>query len=339
MKTGLLILAIATAFPLTAQTLKFDSFLTQESPGFFFDRKITFKDRLDRFVRQLKKERRPKVYLVHYRARVAKSGPYGDSERRAEVAKWEITGRTKIDPENVVVINAGIREADTLEFWIGRRNSGPPEITPTFSNTDAITCPSIYLFEQGFNLSNSEPGVFSVQIYPKTDSRFSWNVDQGRIVEGQGTDTIKVDVNGLKKITVTVVGEAIPNACGRETTEVFGIGMRPILIDEFGGIPESDMRGRLDSFFSELSQHPNFLGQIIVYGRRSTPRSLDMLSRYLTNHLTFRNFPKGRIVITKGGYRELGGMEIYLLPPGVEQKKPRASVDTNFVPAEPKKKG
>ncbi len=333
MKARLLILIIAAAFPAAAQTLKFDSFLTQDPQVYFFDREFTFTDRLDRFIRQLKKERRSKVYLVHYRARVADWSPYENSERRAQEAKWEITSRTNIDPDDVVLVHGGVRKADTLEFWIGRKSGGPPDLSPTYSNIDAITCPSILLNNQGFSLNDAEPVVISAEIYPKTDSRFFWHVSAGKIIEGQGTNTIKVDVKGQKRIKITVVGEAIPNACARERTEVFEIGVRAILLDEFGTLPESDLRSRLDYFLQALSEHPGFSGNMIVYGRRSIPRSLEASVRLLTNHFTFRGFPKGRIVVTKGGYRENGGMEIWLLPPGAEQQKARPSVDTKFVAA------
>lgn len=334
----LLFLALAVSRSVYAQTsaVKFDEFTSRETAGYLFDDDPTYKERLARFVKQLKGEPRGVVaYIIHYRARVSTAADML-AESRTQGAKWEITSETKVGHEDVVIIDGGVRDEDTLEFWIGRRGGKPPESTPAYIPAEAVTCPSVWLDAQASHVDKNTPAVFSVLFRPTYTGSFTWSVSAGRILEGQGTGSIKVDVTGLQKITVSVVADNLSNECRRETRNVFDIGPRPILVDEFGRLPESDLRARFDAYLVALSQEPSYRGYTIIYGRRDAPRSLEAVRRLLTNHIHFRNFDANRIKIVEGGYREQGGMQIWLLPPGVTQPQPQPTVDSKFVVKRPR---
>ena len=324
----LLIPILAIAQP---AAMKFDEFTLDAPSYYFFDEEVTFKDRLDRLIRQVQREpRSSKVYLIHYRSRVATSPAY-TSRWRVDRAEWEITSKVKISYENVISIDGGVRDSDTVEFWIARKGATPPQPTPKYDNLEVVNCPSIWLFEREHNLDQMNPAVFSTSLSPEMQSRFEWTVSPGMIIEGQGTKTIKVDVKGIKRRSVTVLADGVPGECSRVVKRTFEIGNRPIMVDEWGGLPESDLRGRLDAFLAAISNEPSFTGYMIVYGRRSSPRSLAASIRLVNNHLAFRNFPRDRIKIVSGGYRDDGGTEIWLLPPGVKAPVPRPTVDSRFV--------
>jgi len=328
----LLFFVLSAAVSAQSTAVKFDEFEAADTSTYMFDDEVSFKERLERFIRQLRLERRDtKVYLIHYQARVSERSAYTPSERRASRAEWEIVSKNKMDQENVVVIDGGLRERDTLEFWIGRRNAPPPELTPTYPSTDAVICPSIWLNDQGVHIDDNEPASFSASLSPKLESGFVWKVSPGKILDGQGTGSIRVDVKGIDRLKVSVLADGISNECVRERTRLFSIGRRPVLVDEFGRLPNSDIQARLDTFLTELSNNPSWTGYMILYGARSEPRTLEAAVRLVTKHFYFRRFSIDRIKIVKGGYWDHGGMQIWLLPDGVAPPKPNPSVDASFV--------
>lgn len=327
---ALFLFAISAA--VQSQTLKFDELVaTSSREYYFFDDDKSFDDRLARFIQQLRSEGvRTNVYLIHYRARVS-SSTYSRAEQRASRAKWEIRYRTKIKDENVYLIDGGLRDQDTVEFWIGRKGSAPPDPTPTYKIEEALSCPSLLLNPQGFQFNDEEPATFAVQLSPKMQSRFEWSASPGKIISGQGTERIDVDVHGLKTVNVRVTALDLPIECTREKVLRTDIGRRPILLDEYGRLPESDIRARLDYFLASIASNPESTGYVVIHAARSTPNSLAMIERLLRNHFAFRNFDPSRIVIVKGGYREELLTQIWLVPPGATPPTPRPTVDTQFV--------
>jgi hypothetical protein len=329
----LLVAILSTTAEAQATALKFDEFISEETPQYLFDDHVTFRQRVDRLIRRLKLEPvGTKVYFIHYRARVSKPDSYSTSEWQARRAGWEITSRTKIRPDDIVTITGGFRKLDTLEIFIGRKNSIPPPSAPEYGESDAVICPNIWLYAQEFHLDDTKEAVFAAELYPKAESSFSWRVSAGTIIEGQGTKSIKVDVHGIRSLRVGVLADGVSNECPRATFDVFDIGKRPLLLDEFGGLPTSDLRARLDAFFQAVSENPTFAGYMILYGKRKAPSSIDSSIRLVSNHIRFRNFPNHRVKIVKGGYREDGGMELWLLPPGVAPPPARPTVNGKFVP-------
>ncbi|MEP6703973.1 MAG: hypothetical protein ABJB34_04135 [Acidobacteriota bacterium] len=329
----LCVLVIASANGVHAQTLKFDEFVTSGGPTrYFFDDYKDYDDRLKRFILKLRTERQAtNVYLVHYRPRIS-SSTYDQAEQRAERAKWEVGYKTKIKPENIYVIDGGLRDGETVEFWLGRKGSQPPVPTPTYTNSQAVLCPSIFLNAQGFQFDDNQSAAFAVELRPAMETRLEWSVTDGRILDGQGTREISVDVKGIKATRVSVTALDIPSECDRHETLLANIGIRPYLIDEYGRLPSSDIRGRLDAFLVSLSETPSLTGYILIYGDRSLPGSPDSIEKLLRNHFMFRNFDMRRIVIVKAGYRETFKTQLWLLPPGVSAPAARPSVDASFVP-------
>ncbi len=161
-----------------------------------------------------------------------------------------------------------------------------------------------------------------------TGITYNWSVDRGTITSGQGTPSITVsttrdDANTTVTATVQVGGTGVCPECPTSATETGGVAPAPeaSLIDEFGRLPNDDIRGRLDSFFNELSNNPNNQGYIIIYG---TEREMTARERLITNHINFRNFDRSRITIVRGGVHPDGTVytKLYRIPPGADNPTP-----------------
>lgn len=161
-----------------------------------------------------------------------------------------------------------------------------------------------------------------------TNVTYNWTVSSGEITSGQGTPSITVATtremaNTTVTATVTIDGEGICPTCVREDSDTGGVAPLPeaVQIDEFGKQANDDIRTRLDTFFTELSNNPNNQGYIILYG---TDREISQRERLITNHVNFRNFPRERITIVRGGVHETGTVytKLYRVPPGADNPTP-----------------
>ncbi len=133
-------------------------------------------------------------------------------------------------------------------------------------------------------------------------------------------------------LTPVAVSQEVSTELSIENSSV----KKPILIDEFGRLPECDFSGRLDNFFYELSKKPDHLGYIINYlgidvlpGDRYNP----FQERRILNQITFRGFDGSRITLLQGGYRASTETTLWLVPPGGELPEP---TDTVLAPSLPK---
>ena len=155
---------------------------------------------------------------------------------------------------------------------------------------------------------------------------YNWTVSAGTIDSGQGTPSITVTApsDGTTNVTATVnVGLDVDCDCPKSADANAPISQPegPVLVDEFGNLPNDDIRGRLDAFFAELSNNPNNQGYIINYG---TDRQIAARERLITNHINLRNFDRSRITLVNGGASADGEprTKLYRIPPGAENPAP-----------------
>jgi hypothetical protein len=161
-----------------------------------------------------------------------------------------------------------------------------------------------------------------------TDITYNWSVSSGEITSGQGTPSITVATtramaNTSVTATVEIGGTGMCPECEKTKSETAGVAPNPefVKIDEFGKLPNDDIRGRLDTFFAELSNNPNNQGYIILYG---TEKEMSAREKLITNHINFRNFDRSRITIVRGGVHPDGTVytKLYRIPPGAENPAP-----------------
>lgn len=169
--------------------------------------------------------------------------------------------------------------------------------------------------------------TFTANVTGGAITTYNWTVDRGTIESGQGTPSITVrtsaaDAGQNVRATVTV-GPVMPDCgCTTEASEQAPVqaAPEPVLVDEFGVLPNDDIRGRLDTFFAELQNNPNNQGYIINYG---TDREIAARERLITNHINFRQFDRSRITLVRGGDTGEGARtKLYRIPPGAENPAP-----------------
>lgn len=188
-------------------------------------------------------------------------------------------------------------------------------------------CPSLTVSGPSGITNPGDAMTFTANVSGGTQQSvtYNWTVSAGTITSGQGTPSISVDTTGLagQSVTATVNIGGTDASCGCRTdaSETGGVAPNPdsVLVDEFGAMPNDDIRGRLDLFFAELSNNPNNQGYIINYG---TPAQIATREKLIRNHIAFRKFDASRITLVNGGEGTGVSTKLYRVPPGANNPTP-----------------
>ena len=111
-------------------------------------------------------------------------------------------------------------------------------ILSTAKNNVDITCPRVEVICARKECYSS-PFYFKVQISDRAPNQkvsYQWSITSGRIVNGQGTSSIKAVANDSHNITATVEVQGLPAECGQAIASLSVITepARPVQqIDEF----------------------------------------------------------------------------------------------------------
>ena len=151
---------------------------------------------------------------------------------------------------------------------------------------------------------------------------YNWTVTNGNIISGQGTPSIVVggtDPNETITANVTAkTGDC--DECVRSGSDTGVVAGRPTpdLIDDFGKLPDNDVRNRLDLFFNQLQNNPTARGYIVNSG---TDREVRRVERLIRNHIEFRNFPADRITLVRGATAGDTRTRLWIVPAGADETK------------------
>lgn len=150
---------------------------------------------------------------------------------------------------------------------------------------------------------------------------YNWTVSQGSIVSGQGTPQIVVGTEGLEdtniQATVTITGDEGCN-CEESASETGVIAGEPDpeLVDEFGPIPNNDVKARLDIFANRLANEPTSSGYIVNYGSaRDVTRRERLIRDYLVND---KGIDPSRLVFVNGGVESAIRTRLWIVPAGAD---------------------
>ena len=156
---------------------------------------------------------------------------------------------------------------------------------------------------------------------------YNWTVSPGKILSGQGTQTITVDTSGLagQPISATVEVAGYNLECRASCQSSVPAPPNPTKFDEIGEIQRNDEKARLDVFAIELQNSPGAQGYVIAYGGRnrrfgSGQQRGDRAKEYLTHT---RGIDASRVVVLEGPQRATGTMELWIVPPGATPPRPR----------------
>ncbi|MEZ5308914.1 MAG: hypothetical protein R2684_17345 [Pyrinomonadaceae bacterium] len=154
----------------------------------------------------------------------------------------------------------------------------------------------------------------------QNDYTYNWTVSDGEIVRGQGTPTIVVgntcELAG-QTITATVDVASECEQCKLSGSETGIVDKKPeaVLIDEFGKIPNNDVKTRIDSLFIQLQSDPSATGYIINYGSAKDVRAREKLIR---DYIAFRNYDADRVVFVNGGTESTIRTRLWVVPQGAD---------------------
>ncbi|MEP7148448.1 MAG: hypothetical protein ABI857_06150 [Acidobacteriota bacterium] len=203
--------------------------------------------------------------------------------------------------------------------------------TITIAECDCVrvcACPSLSVTGPAGVTNPGESMTFTANVSGGSAQNvtYNWSVTSGTIASGQGTPSITVDTDSSMaggNVTATVdIGLDVDCSCDKSASETAPVDTIPgaVLIDEFGKLPNDDIRGRLDNFFAEMANNPNNQGYIINYG---TDREVAARERLITNHMNLRREDRSRYTLVRGGDTGEGPRtKLYRIPPGAENPNP-----------------
>lgn len=186
-----------------------------------------------------------------------------------------------------------------------------------------IVCPT--------NVEIGQPVTFSSRLTggvpANTSAVYNWTVSAGTIIQGQGTDTIKVDTTGAGGQTVraslSVGGYNLECAadCGVAVPLPKLVSAR---FDEFPDISRNDEKARLDNYGIALQNDPTSTAYVVVYPGRSGKRGevqhhANRIVEYLVHS---RGLDKSRIVTLVGPVRDNLFVELWVTPQGATPPNP-----------------
>ena len=196
---------------------------------------------------------------------------------------------------------------------------------PGFAQTENSSC--VKMPGTGGVVEAGTPMKFVATLSGKTDNLtlgYEWKVSAGTIISGQGTCAITVDTTGLANgtnITAEVTVKGLPEGCPNTASETGSIIVRKIIgepLDNFGKLPNDEIRARIDAMFIALGNYPNAQAYLINYGNDKEIAAREKLIR---NHVGFRKYDVSRITFIKCGANALGAgarTTIWIVPPGAE---------------------
>ncbi|MDQ6786940.1 MAG: hypothetical protein M3033_09050 [Acidobacteriota bacterium] len=317
--------------------LKFDEFDDSSDSQFYPYQEINLSQRIERLVKQVKKERGVKVYIIYYLARQINNGETYKIKNWASHTESEVRYNAKLEYEDVVTIDGGYRENNTLEYWIAPKGVTPPKPTPTFDKSESFVCPKIYVNGDARGFDKTKSIDFSVATYNiKAEITFQWKVSAGEIVRGQGTDNITVDLKNVndKHITAFVEVSGLPYPCGKVGYSTVNVETKLYPFAITNTYNSSELSANLDPFMSELYNNQLLKGYIVIYASRNGGvKEMERAIASVRRNFRFRNFDLNRVEIIKGGFREENTVDLWILPEGVQVPKPTPTVNDKFIAA------
>lgn len=187
----------------------------------------------------------------------------------------------------------------------------PPPVCPNIQ----ITCPDRVALDQPVTFTSSLTGG-SGNVTPN----YIWTVSAGRIIEGQGTGSIKVDTTGLagQTLSATLAMNGYSLDCSASCSVSFPVPIVGRKFDEFRELARNDEKARLDNYAIDLQNDPSSTAYVIIYPRKgSQSGQVETQKKRVVDYLVnSRGFDAGRIITIIGPQREYMTVELWTLPKG-----------------------
>jgi hypothetical protein len=174
------------------------------------------------------------------------------------------------------------------------------------------------------------PMKFVATVSGKTEGLtlgYQWKVSAGTIISGQGTCSITVDTTGLAggtNITAEVTVKGLPECCPNTASETGSIAhkIENERFDEFGKLPDDEVKARIQNMYVELGNNPQAQGYVINYG---TEKEIAARERQIQEAIRFLKLDGNRLTMIRGGANPFGAGTrsiIRIVPPGAKPPTP-----------------
>jgi hypothetical protein len=155
---------------------------------------------------------------------------------------------------------------------------------------------------------------------------YVWSIKGGKILEGQGTTSIKVEFPYNGKLNVTVEVKGFPMECPNTYSESIGWNRAPeaVKVDGFSDSISKIDKARIERVVKEIQNDPTARLYIIVgYAGKTLPKATTRREREISNILVKqKRISANRIVIV----RELSDkalMQFWIVPAGASFPQPK----------------
>ncbi|MFN2516368.1 MAG: hypothetical protein ABR556_09140 [Pyrinomonadaceae bacterium] len=261
--------------------------------------------------------------IVHLNARATSNYPIryrwttsaGRIEGDGPTVTWDLSGVQPGYHRAYVDIDTGSGDAACEAFSSTSVlvNRCPPQ-QPVCPNI-TIECPDRVELNQPLTFRSTVIGGS-----PNVAPVYNWSVSAGRIIEGQGTSTIRVDTTGLagQTVTATLSMGGYNLDCTATCSVPFPVPVECKKFDEFPDIARNDEKARLDNYAIELQNDPSSTAYVIVYpGPRSRPGDVQRHTTRIVDYLVnSRGISGQRIVTLVGPTRDVLMVELWVCPQG-----------------------
>lgn len=198
----------------------------------------------------------------------------------------------------------------------------------TFAQTnETLPCPEFSLEIPGDLGISNEPIIYSATVGKEIENynvKYNWTVINGKIIEGQGSLTIKVLPNYRVidfKVTLEVAG--LPKDCPNVASEATHLDYAPPAL-LLGEIPISTSQIEKTELFEKLitlDNDPTAQLYIIFRHKRNTsPKSVRRTEQKLFDSLIKAGIQKDRITFVKDSVTD-ESIQFWLVPAGAENPK------------------
>jgi len=186
-----------------------------------------------------------------------------------------------------------------------------------------ISCPTTVAVDQPLTFTSRYSGGVPANVRPV----YNWTVSAGTIIEGQGTDTIKVDTKGLagQSVRASLSMGGYNLECAADCAVTIPLP-KPVgyKFDEFPDIARNDEKARLDNLAISLQQDPTATGYVIVFPGRTSKRAevQDHFGRVVDYLVNSRGMDRSRIKTIEGPKKDQLSVQLWITPQGATPPNP-----------------
>lgn len=184
-------------------------------------------------------------------------------------------------------------------------------------------CPAVSIISSDKIFRPGEAIIFKAKVsdYEQKNLKYDWAISNGTLIEGQGTETIKVDTTGINDtvIEARVEIKGLPKNCQNAASEqsIVSGGEHPIPADVYeGNLPLRDEKLRLGAIAVELKEKKDQIALFIIsFADKANYSAIKSRASRITNYLTkTKGIKNDRFKIVYSKDRN-NSTTIYILPP------------------------